>query len=263
VLGSCAVVLGFAGFAGLGCRRYDAGLDRGYGDSAISESDAAPRGDASANQASDRFFNDGGPARPPLRRDPPPGASGLPVEVGCSDGSREGFANPAAWPSIAGCSGAWSLPGLLGPDTRVPQCARAAGDRGSNPAGSGCAVADLCALGWHVCEGPDDVIWSSPTDCEGAVPSGYAAFFVARVGASSYGLCLADGAFANDLHGCGTFGAPDHANCSPLDRRLAFADCRDSQGVWTCGGDGQHLEEASLVVKYASDLGGALCCRDR
>ena len=32
--------------------------------------------------------------------------------VGCADGQREGFTDLAMYPDIAGCSGAWTIPGI-------------------------------------------------------------------------------------------------------------------------------------------------------
>src|SRR5262252_1849902 len=66
--------------------------------------------------------------------------------TGCADGTREGL---ATYSSIAACAGAWTVPGVIG--DAPPACARQAGNDGSNAAGTGCNVADLCATGWHVC----------------------------------------------------------------------------------------------------------------
>jgi hypothetical protein len=198
-----------------------------------------------------------------LKWDPPVGASGPADMIGCSDGSREGFVEPGAWQNIAGCAGAWSLPGLQNARARTPQCGRAAGDNGMNPRGTNCSVADLCAEGWHVCEDADDVAASSPTGCESASPLGYAAFFVVRGGATWGGVCGPDREWSNDLHGCGSYGRAESQDCWPLSRRFGFADCADTAGVWLCGGPDQHLDEGSYVAKNGGALGGALCCRDR
>jgi hypothetical protein len=253
----------------VGCRHHDAGLsprglpgDGGGGngarDAADARLDASPRPDGA-----------------PLSWEPHPGIAGPPASVGCADGTREGFTDPAAWRAIAGCAGAWTVPGLHSPWARAPQCARTAGNHGSNPMGNGCSIADLCAAGWHVCEGGDDVRGSSPTECESAAPAGFAVFFVSRAGASQYGLCSArsgvegaadpayDEAFTNDLHGCGSFGPSEVPLCQPFDRRMSFVDCLGTGGIWACGAADDHLAEANLVFKTGLGLGGALCCLDR
>jgi hypothetical protein len=201
------------------------------------------------------------PDAPAPSNDPPPGVLGPPAVVGCADGSREGFPDVAAWQRIAGCSGAWGIPGLLAPPTRLPQCGRQAGNTLPGAPGVNCSAADLCAEGWHVCASGEEVRRSSPTECESAVPPGYVAFFTTRAGATAFGLCLADGTSANDLHGCGNLGMPESAGCQPLDRRLSFVECGRSL-AWSCGDDQSHLDEANLVVKSSSAQGGVLCCRD-
>lgn len=205
---------------------------------------------------------DGGPfaSRPlgPLRR-----TSGLPSEVGCADGTREGFIDVRGWRNIAGCAGAFDVPGLLDPASRAPQCDREAGDTGLNQLGRGCSVSDLCAEGWHVCAGPDEVGTLSPTDCESAADPDHPQFFLVRAGASEQGLCGPDPMAANDLHGCGSLGQPEAESCQPLERRLSFADCLASAGVWQCGGPEEPHREALVVTKPAPSQGGALCCRDR
>ena len=252
---------------GLGCRYHGGGVAR-----ALGPLDGAAADDGGSDD------RDGGSDRPRLDAAelsplPPRGFVGPPETVGCADGSREGFIDPAAWRAIAGCSGAWSVPGVRSPWARAPQCQRAAGNGGKQADGAGCSVADLCAEGWHVCEDGEDVRRHSPTDCESAVPPGFAAFFLTRAAASAYGLCTTDPNFENDLHGCGSFGQPELPGCQPLDRRLSFVDCLlSSSGPddnlqspargWSCGAADQHLSEANLATKAGATLGGVLCCRD-
>src|SRR5262245_15730944 len=131
--------------------------------------------------------------------------------AGCADGQREGFTDVAAFPGIAGCSGAWTIPsihtvdpgtapacpGLATVDTTVPACGRAAGDDGDNPSGTNCNVADLCAIGWHVCTGADDVAGSSPSGCSGATADDDPPlFFATRQTSNGCGQC-ATGASAD------------------------------------------------------------------
>jgi len=249
-----------------GCRYFDAGVDRALAPPA--DAAPAPGGDAGGvDGAIDQRRPDAPPPSPEPPA-PPTAVMGAPSLVGCSDGSREGFADPAAWKHIAGCSGAWSVPGVRGPDGSQPRCARAAGNTGTLASGMGCSAADLCADGWHVCRDGEDVRHNSPTECESAIDPKYAAFFVTQAGASSYGLCAPDPALQNDLHGCGSFGQPEVGGCQPLNRRLSFVDCLasrvqvDAAPVWSCGDASSHLAEATLVTKTSSALGGVLCCHD-
>lgn len=197
-----------------------------------------------------------------LSSDPPRAVRGEPGDLGCADGSREGFADLTAWPDIAACAGGFRLRGLDGDLARTPQCQRESGNTGANPAGVGCSAADLCAEGWQVCEDAGEVARRSPTGCAGAVPPGFALFFLVRAGASADGLCIPGSSLRNDLHGCGSFGEPEHPSCAPLDRRLDFVACYSSRGHWTCGDDQAHLQETVEVSKAGPSLGGVLCCRE-
>jgi hypothetical protein len=205
-------------------------------------------------------------SRPDLTIDLGPDEPGVAVEpmmAGCADGTREGFTSLGDWPDIAGCSGAWSEPGVIGPKVRDPSCMRQAGNDGLNAPGQGCSVADLCAPTWHVCRDAADVDRSSPSGCESAVQSVEPRFFLTLAGASPQGICSPDRSAANDLHGCGNLGQSESSACQPLNRRLSYAECGASMGVWSCGGPGDHLNEAALVSKTTSAFGGVLCCRDQ
>lgn len=205
-------------------------------------------------------------ARPPRERPPEPDLAppvpvvGLPVVVGCADGSREAFLDLAAWPAIAGCSGAFSEPGLVGERGRAPACDRNGGDEGRAKDGVGCRAADLCALGWHVCGSPLEVADRSPSGCEGAIPSHVPAFYAAAIGAAPSGRCYPDATLRNDLHGCGRLGQSEDESCAPFVRRMGFADCFATES-WSCGTAAEFDREA-LVVSKAPGAGGVLCCRD-
>ncbi|MCW5832031.1 MAG: hypothetical protein KIS78_06210 [Labilithrix sp.] len=177
-------------------------------------------------------------------------------DAGCADGTREGFASATAFPNIAACAGGWSVPGLG--TTTTPACGRAAGNDSANPTGQGCNVADLCQVGWHVCESP--AVVAAKSGGEGCAVSGIAdqnAFFAVRQAGSGGAMC---GPGSNDLFGCGDVGeAPDPATCAPLDR---FSNdlCASLPATWACGADGEN--ELGNVTKPASEGGGVLCCRD-
>jgi hypothetical protein len=236
-----------------GCRVLTSGL--GPSD------DARPARDmTSAYEASPSDASTPGPG---LDAGEPLGTSGAPLTVGCSDGTREGFRQVGAWPKIAGCAGAFDQMGIIGPAALKPMCGLRAGDSGRNPEGKGCTAADLCAEHWHLCRDGKDVAEHSPTgDCEGCVPAGEPRFFLVASAASIAGVCSPDPTEANDLHGCGWLGEPESEGCFPLDRRMGFADCLRTNGVWQCGDDSDAAREAAVVTKRGITLGGVLCCRD-
>ncbi len=199
--------------------------------------------------------------------------------IGCSDGTREGFVDPATYPEIAGCSGGFSLPGVGVAAPLSPACDRSAGNDSANPDGTGCDVADLCAEGWHVCASAMEVGQKSPSGCAG-VPPTPPLFFVTRQsgpgcsqcatgsstdptqcgGGTCQPGCAQTALTANDVFGCGNVGDASYSGtCGPLDR---FGNnlCSALPPPWTCGTDGTH--EADNVAKPGPSAGGALCCKD-
>lgn len=191
--------------------------------------------------------------------------------TGCADGEREGFVDRMRYPRIAGCSGAWSVPGVR--STLAPACNRAAGDDGARTDGAGCSPADICSSGWHVCRDKEEVAASSPDGCAGAVPPGTPAnglLFITRQRSTNNIVCedRATATGVNDLIGCGNLGTLLGAekNCAPLDHALAsqhdgacdFNEAEPPLGPWVCGASS--IRESENVVKERSDLGGVLCC---
>lgn len=224
--------------------------------------DAAPPGPPPAVDAADARAGVERPSLAPRDADPPDGPAGAPAEIGCADGTREAFLSLEVWPAVAGCAGAWQVQGILGEVASTPRCARTGGDRGPNAAGVGCTPTDLCAEGWHVCRSPSELGRRSPTGCESGVPPGGFGFFAVATGATEAGTCLANAQALNDVHGCGNFGQPEDESCSPLVRRLGYADCLRSEGVWSCGAPTDLTREAQLVTKAKPSGGGVICCRD-
>src|SRR5689334_2731151 len=125
------------------------------------------------------------------------------LDIGCSDGKREGFTDLATYPDIAGCGGGWTVPGIspfapksapacpeLSPDdTGAPACNRRAGDDSRNPEGTDCNAADLCATGWHVCFDAEEVA-SLAGDCSGAAAAdGPPQLFLTRQSSTGCGQC--------------------------------------------------------------------------
>jgi hypothetical protein len=232
-----------------------------------------------------------------------PGAElvGVVLNVGCADGQREGFVDTTAYPDIAGCSGAWTIPGvsLFAPaaapacpgltpqDTRHPACDRDAGDDSrDNADGIGCNVADLCAPGWHVCLDANEVESASGAGCMGATrPTDPALLFVTRQSSNGCGVCatgtrttpdcdslactagcLQTEQISDDVFGCGNYGPVPGGSCGPLDRYSQdLCDAIASWG-WSCDAPGA-VDDSGRCESYtiAHDnpaTGGVLCCRD-
>jgi hypothetical protein len=218
--------------------------------------------------------------------------------TGCADGTREGFVDIVTYPDIAGCSGGWSIPGVMlenpgrAPacptvtthDTATPACRRQGGNSGPLPSGTGCDVADLCSAGWHVCTSAQDVATHSGSKgcAEATGPSSPPLFFATRQSSNGCGDCATGtrtasdctgngcttgcaqtAALSNDVFGCGNIGdAAGLSGCDPLDRFSYNLGSALSGTNWSLTDDGSGLCEAYVVVHRGPDYGGALCCRD-
>jgi hypothetical protein len=195
------------------------------------------------------------------------GSTAHPPEIGCSDGTREGYLDRNMYPNIAACAGGWAEPGLASNASRTPECDRRAGNDGDKADGRGCSVTDLCASGWHVCETAHAVSVATGTrGCADAIaPSGdKLVFFVTRQRANGLACDATNQTGANNLYGCGTIGSTaDKASCAPFTRMLRDSDCQ-SQFPWVCsdGPNGTSTDEYTVVTKQGSSRGGALCCKD-
>jgi len=221
-----------------------------------------------------------------------------PALVGCADDSREGFTDHSLYRIIAACGGAWTIGGAF---HSAPGCGRGAGNDGANEAGQGCNVEDLCATGWHVCYGPDDIaIRTGGRGCQDAVSATYpnhnggtpsvsitpgAAFFMTRTSGSGVGNCdeVVNGfpQSFNDIFGCGNLGAPPQASCAPLNR-FGHNQCQamftyassgsvpasvygylSNEYAWFCNDGAGGTTESQVVTKSRpDDQGGVLCCKN-
>jgi hypothetical protein len=194
-------------------------------------------------------------ARPPDARLIDAHLIDAPSPLGCSDETREGFANPDAFPEIAACAGAWSVPGL----GTLPMCQRAAGNTGTEVLGIGCAAEDLCASGWHVCRSRLDVLGHLPPGktCADAMVGTNTLFATGQSGPGG-GECNVG---ANDFFGCGSYGLPAMPTCTPLDRNsdnMCFA--LGGVGGWRCPDPDSELTTVTKADPTAG--GGVLCCQD-
>lgn len=196
----------------------------------------------------------------------PPGDVGeVPLDApdtGCADGTREGF-DLALEPRIAGCGGAWSIPGVASP--RAMTCSES-GDDSRNPMGFDCSIADLCAEGWHVCADLLDLHAHLAADasCSWEAQNNLDAVFFASAQPGSNAKCEPSG--TDDLFGCGSLGIASDATCSPLARSSSNECTALTLGGWRCKSDPSdpldYQREALLVTKSGTTGGGALCCKD-
>lgn len=171
---------------------------------------------------------------------------------GCADGEREAFEDEDALPDIAGCAGAWQVPGVV---VNVPNCNRQAGDDALDPLGTGCSVEDLCGEGWHVCLSRAEVMERGITSCNDHAFGG--AFFATRQSGNGSDTCANTG--VNDVFGCGDIGHTMIVGCAPLNRSTANG-CAALPAPWDC--DTSLSQEAEHLVKTGPEFGGVLCCRD-
>jgi hypothetical protein len=202
--------------------------------------------------------------------------------AGCSDGSREGF-NDAKFPTLAACNGAWDQPGIF---DMAAKCNREAGNDGKNKDGKGCTVSDLCAVGWHVCYGKQDVLNRNPDGCKGVMQGAKSpVFFTTQMSSTGAFLCDTKKDATNDLFGCGDLGCDftsnavvkekcyplvmsSHDLCKGLRNDLGVGDWCNHLGKypglpnsWECGKD--PTKEALNVTKtHPEQQGGVLCCQD-
>lgn len=196
--------------------------------------------------------------------------------AGCADGTREAFTSVTTFPTIAGCAGGFSEPGLFPPPARVggTACADSGNSSLSNATGTTCSATDLCSVGWHLCRGGEVPRATGGTACAATTfPAG--SFFAAsmagpgcdhcasltntRTGCTN-SACLSDcretSDLTNGLFGCGA----GRASVSCELAATAGDLCADVPGGgWVCP---FATSEAADVTKTTPNGGGVLCCRD-
>jgi hypothetical protein len=173
-----------------------------------------------------------------------------PVQSGCSDGTNDGYRSPN--PSrIVGCQGGWAIAGIR---TGAVVACVATGNSSTNPDGTGCAAANLCAQGWHICADPQEVGLhiTDAASCSALVDDG--GFYATQTHSQGVGTCESIG--SNDIFGCGV-GSTVNPSCEPLDAS-SNNDCTALSSDWDCGTD--VFNEAEFVTK-AGGGGGVLCCK--
>jgi hypothetical protein len=211
--------------------------------------------------------------------------------IGCADGTREAFTDRTAFPHIAACAGAWSIPGIFPavPPSTTAACATLGNSSTTAPAdGAGCASSNLCAAGWHVCFGGEIRPRTADAGCLAtafppdtffaAAVSGPGCFRCAlRTGTVTGARCAREACMnncsesscslqcrespdlTNDLFGCGSLGYGAPTECDGLDR-TAGNNCEAvPRTTWRCEG---LFTESRVVTKVGPANGGVLCCRD-
>ncbi len=202
--------------------------------------------------------------------------------IGCADGTRESFVDRTRFPLIAGCSGAWSLPGIFPaiPASALAACVTLGNSSTTAPTnGAGCASSNLCASGWHICFG-GEVTPRTVTGCGADLAAPATSFFAAAVSGPGCGRCALrsgtltgtvcgsnscrdncheSGDLNNDFFGCGGLGRTAvFGFCDGLNR-TSGDNCASLTAPWVCGGS---IAESRTVTKSGSAAGGVLCCRD-
>jgi hypothetical protein len=182
------------------------------------------------------------------------------ADIGCADGERDAFVQIVGSFHVAGCAGGWSEPGLR----RAPTSCAGTGDDSNNPSGQGCAAANLCAGGWHICLADVEVERTvmPGTACSSVLD--VAGFWVTQKSTANGIDCSTSG--TNDLYGCGVAQGLKLSTCNTIDKQT-IDHCSGLTDEWQCRSaptaqpdDGDF--ELDLVRKLAPSGGGVLCCRD-
>jgi hypothetical protein len=163
--------------------------------------------------------------------------------VGCSDGTREAFADRDRYPTIAGCAAQWPSSSL-----RAAAVGPACGNSLNRPSCS--APADACAQGWHVCgnavSGPQDLL-SRVSEGECLTQPGRWAVALGDYTCASCGDGFGAGAVC-----CGTGCLVQGGDCLWPGRTPWFGLKKDNY-VNACGS----IEQPEMSTEV-----GVLCCHD-
>jgi hypothetical protein len=203
-------------------------------------------------------------------------------DVGCADGAREALVDKAMFPNIAGCAGAWTVPGIFPyalRTSKVAACATNGDDMEAPGPGTDCSAADLCAAGWHICKGGEIGPRTGGKACAALTPGEYeSGFYSASISGPGCYICapitgsITDPAqckpdsckadcrerddLTNDLFGCG-ISTVQNSTCEVIGSVGDKCGAVDSM-VWKCPSS---VNEGKDVTKIASKNGGVLCCR--
>jgi hypothetical protein len=163
--------------------------------------------------------------------------------------------NATIFKGVAGCSGAFDLPGMDTTSDAASPCHQQGGnDSVMFMTGNGCSAADLCASGWHVCRSYQEVLAGGA----GACPDAGAAVGYFYASAQTGGVnCYANADKDNDVIGCGSTGQGTFPPCAPFSASLST---QFTFVPWNLGPAA--TQERTNVTKALSGGGGVLCCHD-
>jgi hypothetical protein len=176
---------------------------------------------------------------------------GDPKAVGCADGQREGFADLAKFPTIAGCLGVWDQATTL----RKGKTSKACGDDLEVCA----SPADVCAEGWHVCARDGDYhdLSDRVDDQQCAEGAGPGKFLAAISHVKKKKEC-APPPDASTRYPCLKSGWGAEPVCCGQDCK--FGNCRDA--VWAKKTKISRGTEQGCGGVTSDRNGGVLCCKD-
>jgi hypothetical protein len=176
---------------------------------------------------------------------------GDPKQVGCADGQREGFADLAKFPTIAGCLGVWDDAMTL----RKPKTNKACGDDLEMCA----SPADVCAEGWHVCARDGDYHdLSDRVDDQQCVDGAGPGKFVAAISHVKKKKECAPPPDASTRYPCLKSGWGAEPVCCGQDCKAGT--CRDA--VWAKKTRISRGTEQGCGGLTSDRNGGILCCKD-
>jgi hypothetical protein len=167
------------------------------------------------------------------------------------------------------------------PKSLLAACTTLGDDSMTAPAnGAGCASSNLCAPGWHICNGGEIAPRTGGTGCTATTDYPAGSFYAASVSGTGCNVCALrtgtvtgatctsssctancreSGDLNNDFFGCGVIGsATTAAACDGLNR-ASGDNCSALGAPWVCGGS---VMESRTVTKTGAAAGGVLCCRD-
>lgn len=186
----------------------------------------------------------------------------IPKNWGCSDGSREWFVDRNLYPDIAGCAGAFDRPGL---NNSSPSCSRKTGNSAVDTSGTGCSAADLCEVGWKVCDSLMTLLSSSggrfcDTSRHVSMPSGsfYASAITSEQISNTCQDYLPPG---GNLVGCGNVELGSYCEMNGKHVFSSVQSPTTLSSTWNLP-SGTLEDMLTSATKTFSMTSGVLCCRE-
>jgi hypothetical protein len=176
-----------------------------------------------------------------------------PHPSGCADGTREGFVDRVAFPSVAGCGASWV--GMI--DLRTPPTGTACGD-----AFGPCTVpSDACALGWHMCGASgsiDELTAIGATACNTLAGPGQFSAAMSHCPTQNFGVC--DPA-SNNMLPCLHMGWCAEPVCCGDDCQMGVCVDDIFPGATRVAGNPPTFGQGCADMD-STPIAGVLCCLD-